>query len=127
MSASTELSSKRRSEVQREDDVRSWLESINPRYGKYAPGFAEQGASLDEIDLGLDDDVIADIERELSTRGAKKQELKRIMGEVRERTDRHKRSGEVTFSPMVAANNEGVAASTTTTTTRVVSRSAERK
>ena len=87
-SSSVELSpAKRRgSQVQRDMDLRAWLESINPRYGKFAPAFEDQGVDLEEIDDGLPEDILSSVQSALSDHGAKETQLSKIMSQLRTRT-----------------------------------------
>ena len=83
----TSLDEKERhgSQIQRDMDLRAWLESINPRYGKFAPAFEDHGVDLEEIDDGLPEDILSSVQSALSDHGAKKTQLSKIMSQLRTR------------------------------------------
>ena len=50
---------RRSSDVERVEEVRSWLERIKSVYVKFTAAFIEKGVYLDEIDDGLSEKVIS--------------------------------------------------------------------
>ena len=88
------------SQVQRENDMLAWLESINPRYGQYAAAFEDEGVDLEEIDDGLSEGVLSSVQSALSKHGAKTAQIDKIMSNLRSRTgtNRGQQTGGVSFA-----------------------------